>query len=132
MAIPSLSISSLISIQVNLSPAGAQAQNTSVELVLGNSNVIDAVTRIRYYTTLSGVATDFGTTAPEYLAAQAWFSQSPQPTELAIGRWVQTATKATLYCAPLAPAQTLLSYWTGLATASFKINIDGTGATDIL
>lgn len=132
MAIPTLSISSLINIQVNLSPAGAQAQNTSVELVLGNSTVIDVVTRIRYYTTLAGVATDFGTTVPEYLAAQAWFSQSPQPTELAIGRWAQTATKATLYCAPLAPAQSLLSYWTALATASFKINIDGTGATDIL
>lgn len=127
----SLSISSLINIQVNLSPAGAQAQNTSVELVLGNSPVIDVISRIRYYTTLSGVSTDFGTSAPEYLAAQAWFSQSPQPTELAIGRWAQTATPGVLYCAPLSPAHTLLSYWTGLSTAGFTVTIDGTGPTSV-
>lgn len=131
MSIPTLSISSLINVSVNLSPAGAQAQNTSVELVLGNSPVIDTVSRIRYYTTLSAVATDFGTSAPEYLAALLWFSQTPQPTEFAIGRWVQAATPGQLICGQLAPAYQLLSYWTSLVTSSFKINIDNIGVTNI-
>jgi hypothetical protein len=123
----SLSIDALIQVSVNLSPAAAQAQNTSVELVLGNSPVIDTVTRIRYYTTLAGVAADFGTSAPEYLAAQLWFAQVPQPTEIAIGRWAQTATPGALLCGVLEPAQLLLSYWTAITTGSFHVSIDGTG-----
>lgn len=126
-----LSIDTLINVSVNLSPSGAQSQNTSVGLMLGNSSVIDPVTRIRYYTTLAAVAADFGTTAPEYYSAQAWFSQVPQPTEFAIGRWVQTASAGKLICAPLAPAQQLLSYWTGLATAAFKVAVDGGAVTNI-
>lgn len=125
MSIPSLSIDALIQVSVNLSPAAAQAQNTSVELVLGNSTVIDPVTRIRYYTTLAGVAADFGTTAPEYLTAQLWFAQVPQPTEIAIGRWVQTNSAGQLICAPLAPAQQLLSYWTAITAGSLHVSIDG-------
>jgi hypothetical protein len=127
-----LSISSLIQVQVNLSPTGAIAQNTSVELVLGNSGVIDTTTRIRYYTSLAGVAADFGTSAPEYLAAQMWFAQTPQPTEIAIGAWAQTATQGALYCAPVggAAAQAaLLASFVALSTASFKINVDGGGVT---
>jgi hypothetical protein len=120
-----LSIDALIQVSVNLSPAAAQAQNTSVELVLGNSAVIDPVTRVRYYATLGGVAADFGTNAPEYLAANLWFAQTPQPTEIAIGRWVQSASAGQLICAPLAPAQLLLSYWTALSEASFKVAVDG-------
>src|SRR4030042_3630409 len=45
--------------------------------------------RINFYTTLSGVAAVLGDTPteePEYLAAQAVFSQSPRVTRLAIGR----------------------------------------------
>lgn len=131
MSIPSLSINSLINVQVNLSPAGAQAQNTSVALVLGNSPVINTVERIRYYTTLAGVASDFGTSAPEYFAAQAWFAQVPQPTEIAIGRWAQTATLGALICAPLSPSNQLIGSWTSITTGSFHINIDSVGAADV-
>lgn len=131
MSNATLSIDALIQVSVNLSPAAAQAQNTSVALVLGNSAVIDTVTRIRYYTGLTGVAVDFGTSAPEYLAALLWFAQVPQPTELAIGRWVQTASAGQLICAPLAPAQQLLSYWTALTEASFHITIDGGSSTNV-
>lgn len=43
--------------------------------------------RIRFYTSLAEVASDFPTTtSPEYLAAQAFFSQSPRPSRIAIGR----------------------------------------------
>jgi len=82
-----LPVSRLISIAVSLTAAGAKAQNLSTLLILGSSTVIDVVERYRNYATLDAVAADFGTTAPEYLAAQLWFGQSPAPTSLLIGRW---------------------------------------------
>jgi hypothetical protein len=127
----SLPISSLINVSVNLAPTAAQAQNTNVALILTNENVIDPVTRLRSYTTLAGVASDFGTTGPAYSAAAEWFAQAPQPTQIDIGRWVQTASAGQLICAPLAPAQQLLSYWTTLASAAFKISIDGGAVTNV-
>jgi hypothetical protein len=127
-----LSIDALIQVSVNLSPAAAQAQNTSVELILGNSAVIDTVTRIRYYTTLGAVAADFGTSAPEYLAANLWFAQTPQPTSIAIGRWAQTATNGALIAGVLEPAQLLLSYWTALTSASFAVAFDGGSVTQVV
>jgi len=126
----SLPISSLINVQVNLSPNAAQAQNTTVALVLGNSNVIDTVQRMRVYNTLEAVANDFGTTAPEYYAAVLWFEQNPQPAQLNIGRWAQTAAAGQLIGAPLTTFGTVAA-WTGITAGSFKITVDGGAATDV-
>ncbi len=122
----SLPISRLISTSVNLAPGGAAAQNTSQLLVLGSSTVIDPTERYRTYNSLAEVATDFGTTAPEYLAAVLWYEQSPQPTSLLIGRWVQAAAAAYLRGGTLSAAEQLLSAWTSITTGSTKFSIDGT------
>lgn len=45
-----------------------------------------ALTRIRSYASLTGVADDFATTDLEYIAAEAAFSPSPRPTEIKISR----------------------------------------------
>jgi hypothetical protein len=42
--------------------------------------------RVRFYTDLLGVQDDFAIDTPEYLAAQAMFSQQPRPSRIAIGR----------------------------------------------
>lgn len=42
--------------------------------------------RTKTYTTLAGVGADFATTDPEYKAASAFFSQTPNPGTLKIGR----------------------------------------------
>ena len=126
----SLPISSLINVGINLSPNAAQAQNTTVALILGNSPVIDTVQRMREYFTLTAVANDFGTTAPEYYAAALWFEQNPQPSQLNIGRWVQTASAGQLIGAPLT-AFGVVSAWTGITAGSFKITVDGGAATDV-
>ncbi len=42
--------------------------------------------RVRTYTGIEGVAEDFASTSPEYLAAEAMFSQNPHPTTVKIGR----------------------------------------------
>jgi hypothetical protein len=126
-----LPVSSLVNVSVNLASAPAQAQNLSALLVLGNSDVINVVERMRTYATLNSVALDFGTTAPEYLAAAAWFGQSPQPGNLLIGRWAQTATAGRLIGSTLSTAQQLLTAWTAITTGSFKIGIDGAGVATI-
>ncbi|WP_298165111.1 DUF3383 domain-containing protein [Novosphingobium sp.] len=129
-----LPVSRLITASVNLTPAGAQYANIETLLLLGDSPVIDTLTRIRSYNSLAGVAADFGTSAPEYAAALLYFGQSPQPTQLYIGRWARTATAGALYGAPLTAAQQALANFTAVTAGGFKVQVNGgalTGVTGI-
>jgi hypothetical protein len=121
-----LPVSNLVNVQVNLASSPAQAQSLSDLLVLGSSNVIDTQERMRSYSSAASVAADFGSTAPEYLAALAWFGQSPQPTNLYIGRWAQTATSGKLVCATISAAAQAIANWTAITSGSFDVTIDGT------
>lgn len=129
MQASSLPITRLVNVSVNLAPNAAQIQNISTLLVLGSSNIIDMTERYRSYLTLSSVAADFGTSAAEYLAAAEWFSQAPQPTQLLIGRWAQTATAAVLKGASLsglnAGSGGVLATWTAITAGSCATVIDG-------
>lgn len=120
-----LPISRLINVSVNLSPNPAQMQNISDLLVLGGSDVINVSERMRTYANIDAVAADFGTLAPEYLAAVLWFEQTPQPTELKIGRWAKTATSGLLVGATLSAAQQAMSVWNAITAGSFDVTIDG-------
>jgi hypothetical protein len=129
MTTSQLPISRLIQGTVNLSPNAAQAQNLNTELILGSSPVIDTASRMREYLSTSAVAADFGTSAPEYLAAVAWFGQSPQPANVLIGRWAQTATGAQLFGATLSTAAQAISAWTAITAPAFSITINGSPYT---
>lgn len=128
MTTNALPISRLIAVNVNLNPAGAQSQSLSSLLLMGTSAVIDIVTRMREYFSLTDVAADFGTSAEEYLAAVLWFEQAPQPTSLLIGRWAKTAAAGQLICAPLTAAEQALSVWTAIVSGGFSVTIDGGSA----
>jgi len=131
MSTINLPISRLVNVGVVITPVGAQAPALNTGLVLGTSTVIDVVSRMRTYANLLGVANDFGTTAQEYLAAVAWFGQSPQPTSLNIGRWAKLASAGQLYCGTLSAANSLISAWTGITTGSIKFGVDGGSATNV-
>lgn len=120
-----LPINRLVNVSVNLSPSAAQMQNTSTLLILGSSNVIDVTERFRSYTSLAAVSADFGTSAPEYLAANLWFQQAPQPTTLQIGRWALTAVAAALRGATLSLAAQAVSLWTAVASGAFEVVVNG-------
>lgn len=120
-----LPISRLINVSVNLSPIAAQMQNLSTLLIMGSSLIIDVVERLRSYTSVSEVATDFGTSAPEYLAAALWFEQSPQPTTLSIGRWAETASAGKLLGGLLSSTQQTIATWAAINNGAFDISIDG-------
>lgn len=81
-----LPVSGVVNVTVNMSPVAAATRNFGTMLILGASNVITVEERIREYGTISAVLEDFGTEAPEYLAAQAFFAQSPRPKSVMIGR----------------------------------------------
>jgi hypothetical protein len=126
-----LPVSRLISVSVFLTAIAAQAQSLSNLLLLGSSSVIDSVERYRTYSTLAAIATDFGTSAPEYLAANLWFQQVPQPTTLTIGKWAQAATNGVLRCAPLSAAQQALANFTAVASGGFTYTKNGGASTNV-
>jgi len=122
-----LNVADFVSVSVTISAKAAQYRNFGVGLVLGStSGVIDTAERLRLYTSLDGITQDFGTTAPEYLAAKDYYSQSPQPSLLYVGRWAQTATKGHIRGASLSPTQRLLTNFTSVTTGALSISIDGT------
>lgn len=127
----SLSVSRVVRVTVTLTPAGARAQSLSNMLVMGTSAIIDTTERYRTYTDLTDVANDFGLLAEEYKVAARWFSQSPQPTELMIARWVKTAASGGLRGASLPAASRDIAAWNAITTGSLKIGVDGVTPADI-
>ena len=110
----------LISISISVNSTGIATQNFFIPMILShNAGFSD---RIRFYTSLQGVAGDFPvTTSPEYLAAQAIFGQSPHPSTIAIGRATVSVTMA---------------YQVSVATANagqlYGLNCSGQGVTPTL
>ncbi|OXT77183.1 hypothetical protein CF344_01845 [Pseudomonas aeruginosa] len=121
-----LAVSDVVSVQVVMSPKAAATRDFGALLILGSSPVVDVNERIRQYSSLDGVVADFGTGAPEYLAANLYYSQSPQPETLFVGRWAKTATSALLKGGALSDAQQALANFTAVTAGGMKITIDGT------
>lgn len=120
-----LPVSDIVNVQVVISPRAAQTRDFGSLLVLGDSNVVDVGERLRQYSTLDGVAADFGTNAPEYNAAALYYGQTPQPTVLFVGRWARTATAGALKGGVLPVAQREIDNFTGVSDGGFDITIDG-------
>ncbi|MEI2684627.1 DUF3383 family protein [Erwinia aphidicola] len=85
-----LPVSNIVNVDIIMSPTAATGRNFGSLLILGTSTVIPVSERIRLYTASEDIGTDFGTNSPEYAAALVFFSQSPAPTQLYIGRWAKT------------------------------------------
>lgn len=121
-----LNVGRLVNVSINLSPTAAARRGFGTLLIVGDSSVINGSERVRTYTDIESVATDFGTSAPEYMASQLYFGQSPSPKQLMIGRWLRTATAGFLKGGALTSTEQTLTNWTSITTGSFKITIDGT------
>ena len=127
MTLPTLPVSNVVNVQIVMSPTAAALRNFGATLIIGATDVIDTSERIRTYAAseLSDIATDFGATSPEYLAAVAFFSQSPQPEQVQIGRWAKTATAGALKGAILSTASQAMSNFTTIESGEFDVDIDG-------
>jgi len=120
-----LSVSNVVNVQISLQAKLAQIRNFSNCLLLGSSAVLSMAEGYRTYTSSTAVASDFGTTAPEYLAAQSFFAQSPKPQSLMIGRWALSATAATLQGETLSAAKQALTNFTGITNGALQVTING-------
>lgn len=121
-----LDVSRLIQVQTIITQGGAQGRLFNQALAIGDSNVISGLQRIRNYSSLAGVTSDFGNSAPETLAATIYFDQSPKPDNFAVGRWIRTATAAILEGAILSPTQQAITNFQQITSGGFSVDIDGT------
>lgn len=122
-----LSVSRVVKVTVNLQPLAAARRNFGVLLLIGTSDVIGQDERIRSYTGIEGVAADFGLDAPEYAAAELFFSQTPRPSILQVGRWIKEAAPAILR-GGLLPEATATS-WTSITDGTFRLSAGGVEQT---
>ena len=127
LSVQGLATSDVVGVTVSLSPSAIPLQNFGAFMIIGPSpKIIDTNERFRQYTNIAGVIQDFGTSAPEYLAAVLFFEQSPQPAILYIGRWAQAATGASIHGGTLSATNTLVSTWVAVGSAgSMQITVDG-------
>jgi len=116
-----LPVSNVVNVDVIMSPTAATGRNFGSLLILGTSTVIPVSERIRLYTSSEEIGADFGEDSPEYAAALVYFSQSPQPTQVYVGRWAKTlATAESGSVETLAQAITAVlqfTNWYGLGIA---------------
>lgn len=116
-----LPVSNVVNVDVIMSPVAATGRNFGALLILGTSTVIPVTERIRQYLAIEDIGDDFGVDSPEYEAATIFFSQSPKPTLVYIGRWAKTLAEGeagaveTLLQAVNASLQ--YTNWYGLAIA---------------
>lgn len=120
-----LPVSDIVNVQVVMSPLAAQERNFGSLLIVGDSDVVDVSERMRLYTSIEGIAADFGTAAAEYKAAMLYFSQSPQPQNCYVGRWARQSTKGTLRGGVLSSAQQVVGNFSGINNGAMNITIDG-------
>ena len=116
-----LPVSNVVNVDVIMSPTAATGRNFGSLLILGTSTVIPVSERIRLYTSSEDIGVDFGEDSPEYEAALIYFSQSPRPAQVYVGRWAKTlATGETGSVETLAQAiSAVLQFtnWYGLGIA---------------
>jgi hypothetical protein len=95
-AIPqTFNLDSIVDIVVQVSPLAAPRATFNIALIVGSSDVIDAIERVRLYEEPDDMLTDgFTVDSPEYVVALIYFSQSPAPRRLYVGRQDLTTSPA--------------------------------------
>lgn len=121
-----LHISGIVNVAMSIAATAAATRNFGNGLIVGPSSPIDTTERIRIYYGSDEVAADFDSTSLEYKAAVAYFSQSPKPQFVYIGRWAKTATSGILRGGVLQAAEMLMANFTAITDGSMDIDVDGT------
>jgi hypothetical protein len=119
-----LNVDRIVRVDASFSTQAAARRALNVLAIMGTTeDVIKANERLRFYADLASVSADFGTTAPETLAATVYFSQKPRPSRLAIAKWFSNGTPAELYGGALGDSD--LTSIKEVTAGAFKIEVDG-------
>lgn len=116
-------VSKVVKVTIGTSPTFPKRKGFGLLLILGSSAILPVAERTRTYSDIDGVAADFGVDTEEYKAAQIFFSQTPRPTELSIGRRFAAAVAGQLLGSVNYEKE--LGSWTAIANGAFKIAMDG-------
>lgn len=120
-----LNVGRLVNVTVDLSPVATARRGFGVLLIMGDSDVIPLTERLRTYTTIDALAGDFGVASPEYAAALLYFSQSPKPKTLMVGRVSLEKTPAILQGGYLTDAQKQLTEWNLIQDGTLIVRVNG-------
>lgn len=92
-----LPLSDIVNISVVVSPVATIRSGFNLGLIVGSSIHISASDRVKLYTGTDGMIADgFTVSEAEYKAATLYFSQTPKPAKVAIGRWDKTGSETAL------------------------------------
>lgn len=92
-----LPLSVVCNVAVSISPVAAATPSFSQGLIVGPSTIISAAQRLRQYASTAGMTSDGFTSAnPEFVAAEMYFSQTPTPQYVWIGRQDATNSETAL------------------------------------
>ena len=120
-------LSDIANVSISLQTGGLTQQGFGTGLILGYS-MTGWTERSRTYSSITGVAADFATTTPEYKAANAYFSQTPRPEQLVIGRG--TLKPTMIFKLTVASVLNSQKYSVVLAGTQFDVTSDGTATND--
>jgi O6-methylguanine-DNA--protein-cysteine methyltransferase len=101
--LPTQSLSNIVNVTVQVSPLSTVGRMFNLGLIVGSSTVISDTDRVKLYSgTDDMLSNGWAGSEPEYKAAQIYFSQTPRPVNVAIGRLdaisSETAVQAVTAC----------------------------------
>lgn len=112
-----MTLSNHVSLTISQDTVGVARAGFGIPLIISHKAGTGA--RVATYTTLLEVATaGYAVTSPEYLCAQAIFSQTPKPEKIKIGR------------ANLQPTQVYELTPTAVNSTLYEVTVKGEGVTD--
>lgn len=119
----SIPVSKVVRVSVLTSPTFPKRKGFGLLLIVTDEAYLPVGDRLRFYSDMDAVASDFPSNSEAYKAAQVFFGQSPKPVELAIGRAFSSAVPGELLGSVNA-TKTVATYQ-AITTGSLKMNIDG-------
>lgn len=122
-------VNKVVNVNILTSPIFPARRGFGLLLIIGTAAVLSVAERSREYADIDGVAADFGTNTEEYKAALSFFSQSPNPKQLRIGRRFTDAV-AGENLGSLNHEKTLAA-WNAVIAGSLTVAIDGLAAVTL-
>lgn len=124
MAPKTLNLDSIVDVNVTIGPQAAPRATFNQLLIIGNSTHISAATRLKKYASVDDMLNDsFIVTDPEYIAANIYFSQSPAPDFVWIGRHDTTGAETCVQALTDARSKSAEWYAAFVITADTKQEI---------
>lgn len=124
-----LPVNRVVKVKILAAPIFPKRNGFGVALILGASATLPLAERSRAYADMAEVAVDFAANTEEYKAATRFFSQSPRPDQLRIGRMFTAAVAGELRGQPVTTTDP--ATWAAITDGSFRVSIDGAAAIDV-